>query len=181
MRRTIASLAVALATVPGMAQAAEPPCLTATEFTALASYALPSVISGATQRCAATLSANAWLVRNGSQLSARYAAGKSAAWPGAKAAFLKMGSSGGTEANALIKTLPDPTLQAMLDGLIEGMIGQQLPTARCATVDRVVRLLAPLPPENTAELIALVAGLGSKASGAGAGEIKAGGFRLCPA
>lgn len=176
MRRMIASLAVALATLPGMAQAAEPPCLTATEFTALASYALPSVITGATQRCAATLPSNAWLVRNGSQLSARYAAGKSAAWPGAKAAFMKTGSSGGAEANNLIKTLPDTTLQAMLDGLVEGMIGQQLPTTRCVAVDRVVRLLAPLPPENTAELIALAAGLGAKTGGA-----KAGGFRLCPA
>ncbi|HEX7753382.1 MAG TPA: hypothetical protein VF440_13400 [Novosphingobium sp.] len=181
MRRPIATLAIALTALPGMAQAAEPPCLTAAEFTDLASYGLPSVITGATQRCAAALPAGAWLLRNGGQLSARYAASKAAAWPGAKAAFLKMSSAGGQEASGLIKGLPDTTLQAMLDGVIEGMVGQRLPTARCATVDRVVRLLAPLPPENTAELIALAAGLGSKASGAGAGDIKAGGFRLCPA
>lgn len=173
MRRTIAGLAMALAALPGVAQAAEPPCLTVAEFTALASYGLPSIITGATQRCAATLPANAWLPRNGAQLSARYASAK----PGAKAAFMKLGgNNGGKDAVDAFKSLPDQTLQLMVDGLIEGMIGQQLPTARCSTIDRVVRLLSPLPPENTAELIALVAGLGVKS-----GQAKTGKFSLCPA
>ena len=154
--RFIAALALSL--TPIAAQAAEPPCLTSSEFTALSSYALPSIITGTTERCATTLPANAWLRRNGSQLAARYAVGKTAAWPGAKAAFFKIGAtSANAEATNLIKTLPDSTLQPMLDGLISGMIGQQLPAERCGVIDRLVRLLAPLPPENTAELIAVAA------------------------
>lgn len=179
MRRIIKAMATALALLPGpivsSAHAAEPPCLTATEFTALASYGLPSMITGATQRCAAALPADAWLKRNGAQLSARYASAKPRAWPGAKLAFMKLGSNGGKEAVDIFKTLPDTTLQQMVDGLIEGMIGQQLPVERCGTIDRVVSLLSPLPPENTAELIALAAGIGAKS-----GQAKTGKLSICP-
>ncbi len=96
MRQFIALAAAALTALPGIAAAAEPPCLTPAEFTALSSYALPSIITGTTQRCAATLPADAWLRRNGGQLAARYAAAKPAAWPGAKAAFLKLSAGQAT-------------------------------------------------------------------------------------
>ncbi len=176
--RLIAVLATAsLALAPVAAGAADAPCLTPTEFTALSSYALPSIITGTTERCNGALPATAWLPRNGTQLAQRYAAAKPAAWPGAKAAFLKIGgSSTNAEATNLLKTLPDTSLQPMFDAVIAGMIGQQLPTERCSMVDRVVRLLAPLPPENTAELIAVLVGIGAKS-----GRAKVGSFSLCPA
>jgi hypothetical protein len=168
MRSTALLAPLALALAPIAAQATEPPCLTATEFTALSSYALPSIITGTTERCAAALPADAWLRRNGGQLAARYAAGKPAAWPAAKAAFFKFAN--------LLKSLPDSSLQPMVDALISGMIGQQLPADRCGAIDRLVRLLAPLPPENTAELIAVAAGLGAKT-----GRARLGKFSICPA
>lgn len=169
--------AAGLVAAPVAAQAAEPPCLSAPEFTALASYALPSIITGTTERCNGALPASAWLPRNGGQLAARYAVGKAAAWPNAKNAFLKLSSSGtNAEAANLLKNLPDTSLQPMFDALIAGMIGQQLPTERCGMVDRVVRLLAPLPPENTAELIAVLVGIGSRT-----GQAKVGSFSLCQA
>lgn len=176
--RALALIATAtLALTPIAAQAAEPPCLTAAEFSALSSYALPSIITGTADRCAATLPASAWLRRNGSELATRYAVAKPAAWPAAKAAFLKLGgSSANAEAANLLRSLPDTSLQPMFDTLIAGMIGQQLPTERCGMVDRVVRLLAPLPPENTAELIAVLVGIGAKS-----GRAKVGSFSLCPA
>lgn len=165
---------MALATLPGIATAAEPPCLTAAEFTALSSYGLPSIIRGTAQRCAATLPAKAYLRRNGAQLAERYAGAKPAAWPGAKAAFLKLSSGTNSEAAEVIRNLPDSTLQPMVDGLIEGMIEQRIPSDRCDAIDRVVRLLSPLPPESTAELIALAAGLGSRT-----GQAKVGALSIC--
>ena len=169
--------AIALILTPFAAQAAEPPCLTSSEFTALSSYALPSIITGTTERCATTLPSDAWLRRNGSQLAARYAVGKPAAWPSAKAAFFKIGgATANADATNLLKSLPDSSLQPMVDALISGMIGQQLPPDRCGPINRLVQLLAPLPPENTAELIALAAGLGAKSRRA-----KVGNFSICPA
>ena len=75
MRLPAMLAAVALAALPIAAQAAEPPCLTPSEFTALSNYALPSVINGTSERCATVLPGDAWLKRNGAQLAARYAVG----------------------------------------------------------------------------------------------------------
>jgi hypothetical protein len=176
VRRTLTATALFLATVPGIAHAAEPPCLTAAEFSGVASYGLPSVISGAALRCSATLPANSYLRSNSSQLAARYATGKPAAWPVAKGVFLKMSASTDGAASEAIARMPDPSLQTMFDAMIEGMVSQQIPTGRCTTIDSLVRLLAPLPPQNMAELIAIAAGLGAKS-----GKAKAGPFSICPA
>jgi hypothetical protein len=176
MRRFTAIAAALLLAAPGMAQAAEPPCLTAREFASLAGYTLPSIITGTTQRCASTLSPDAYLRRSGGDLSTRYAARKASDWPGAKSAFLKLSASGNADANKLIGGMPDASLQQMLDGMMAGMIGQQIPLERCGTIDNLIRLLAPLPPQNTAELIAVAVGLTSKS-----GRTKVGPINLCQA
>ncbi len=164
----------ALAMIPGLAHAAEPVCLTPGEFSSLAAYALPSAISGTTKRCTATLAPNAFLRKNGTDLVTRYSAQKQANWPGAKSAFLKLGSSDSKDAGNLLTKLPDASLMQMFDLALEGMVEQNVPTEKCETIDTVIRLLAPLPPANTAELIALTVGLASKT-----GKAKVGKFTLC--
>ncbi len=176
--RCLAALAIlAITAAPVAASAAEPPCLTPPEFTALSSYALPSIITGTAQRCSASLPPGAWLNQNGDRLASRYAQSRPEVWPAAKAAFVKLSSaSGGGEAANLIKALPDAAQQQMLDALIAGMVVQQLPPGRCEVVDQLVRVLSPLPPENTAELIALAVGIGAKS-----GRTRIGMLSICPA
>ena len=176
MRSSLRFAILTLSLLPAAAQAAEPPCLTAAEFTALSAYALPSVISGTVQRCAPSLPADAFLRRSGNELAARYAEGKAAAWPGAKAAVIKMSAVEHPEAGDLMKSLPDETLQQLADTMIAGMIGQRLPVERCGIVDRLIRLLAPLPAMNTAELIGLAVGLTAKPGRASFGKLS-----ICPA
>lgn len=179
MKIAIPFAAIFALTSASMAQAASatPPCLTPAEFTALSSYALPSVIRGTSQRCASVLPGDAFLAREGERLADRYAQRKAANWPVAKAAFLKLGGTEGAgDAAEMFRTLPDSTLQPLVDGLIEGMINQKLPSERCAAVDRLIALLSPLPAENTAELIGLAAGFGAKS-----GQAKVGQFSICPA
>ena len=175
MRRLTITLAAGLTFLPSITQAAETPCLTPAEFASLAGYALPSVITGTTQRCNASLGADAYLKRNGAQLAARYAEGKAASWPRAKAAFMKLSATKNADANKLLSSMPDPSLQQMIDAVMEGMVSQQIPAERCGTIDNFVRLLAPLPPANTAELIALTVGLASKSD-----KAKVGSITLCP-
>src|ERR1700712_1946169 len=152
MRKFVQLLALALIAAPAAAQAAEPPCLTAREFTDLSSYALPSIITGTAERCSAALGPNAFLKRDGGALASRYATAKPAAWPGAKSAFLKLSGGANSDAASLFRNMPDNKLQPMVDSLVEGLIAQQVPAERCRTIDAAVRLLAPLPPHNTAEL-----------------------------
>lgn len=171
--RKLATLCVAmLATLPGAVQAAAP-CLTPAEASSLAAYALPAAITGATKRCAPSLSAGAFLPQGGAQLAARYAARKTQNWPAAKAAFFKIGGDK-DEGSAVLKTLPDPSLQQMLDAIIEGMVAQQIPTAKCGEIDRVIGLIAPLPAQNTADLIAVLLGLAGKS-----GKAQTDKFSIC--
>ena len=165
MRRfSMPSLAAAavLAMVPGFAHAAEAPCLTAGEFTTLATYALPGLIGGTAQRCSASLPADSFLRQGGAALATRYAAIKPSVWPGAKAAFLKLTSAAGPDAAAMLNAMPDDNVQRLVDGCVTGRLAQDIPVERCAIIDRMLRLLSPLPPESTAEIIGLAVGLGSR-------------------
>jgi hypothetical protein len=176
MRRLTTLTAALLAIAPTMAAAAEPPCLTPAEFTSLAEYALPSIITGTSQRCVTALTSGAYLPREGAQLAERYAQRKPAAWPAAKAAFVKLSQATNADAGNVLRTMPDASLQQMLGSLMEGMVAQQVPLERCGTLDRVIGLLAPLPAQNTAELIALTVGLGVKS-----GRAKVGAISVCAA
>ena len=175
MRNLVTFMTAAMLALPGVAHAADaplaPPCLTPAEFTALASYTLPSAITGISQRCAASLAPGSFLGTDAGALSARYASAKPAAWPGAKAAFFKLSSGASSGAVDAIKSMPDATQQQLVDTLIAGAVAQHLPLARCLPVDRLLRLLAPLPPESTAEIIGLAVGLGSRAGTAHIGRI----------
>jgi len=179
MRRFVACLALAAAiggSPAAQAAAAAPACLTPREFTALSTYALPSVISGTSRTCAPLLPAEAYLPRHGTELAQRYAAGKSRVWPEAKAAFIKMSAAGNPETAQLFLSMPDDSLQQVADAAMSGIVSGKIKPASCATIDRVVGLLAPLPAENTAELIAVLVGLGSKAE-----QPRVGKFAICKA
>lgn len=167
--------AAAAAMLPGLAAAAEPPCLTAGEFTSLATYALPSVITGAAQRCTAALSPDAFLKTDGAGLAAHYGASKEAAWPGAKAAFLKIAGGNDAGAGNLVKGLSDSSMQQIVDTAIAAKVADALPVEHCGTVSHLLQLLAPLPPESTAGVIALAVGLGTKSGR------KIGPIAVCPA
>jgi len=175
-RKIALALASALLALPQVALAAEPPCLTTGEVTALSTYALPSAISSATRTCAVSLPADAWLSRNGQDLAARYSVGRMRAWPAAKAAFLRMSSATNPDAAQIFSVMPDESLVPVADAALAGIVAAKLKPSACPTVDRVLSLLAPLPAENTAELIAMMVGLGSKV-----GEARLGKFAICKA
>jgi hypothetical protein len=173
---TLLLLASALVVAPAITQAAEPPCLTAQEFTALATYALPGVITGVAQRCAATLPADAFLRTGADVLAQRYAAAKPAAWPAAKVAFLKFSAGAQGDMASMLQTLPDATLQQFVDTLSGTIIGQKLAIERCGAVDEVSRLLSPLPPESVSALIAVAISQRGRDGAAPSGK-----FAICPA
>ena len=74
-----------------VAQAAD--CLSEPEVNGLISFALPSVLDGTIKACKPHLAADGYFATRGGEFVARYAARKGN-WPIAKAAFLKLGTSG---------------------------------------------------------------------------------------
>jgi len=164
MRRPAFLTAAALIVLPQVAAAAviDQPCLTPREVAAVSGYALPSLISGTAQRCAASLPESAFLRTSSHQMAQKYAARKAVVWPETKAALIKLSGGTNDKAAELFKSMPDETLQQIADSMVSGIVTEKLPVARCGTIDHLLALLSPLPAENTAELIALTVGLVSR-------------------
>lgn len=165
-----------LLALPQCAAAQSGACLTAREFTALSTYALPSAITGTSRTCAPALPADAYLRRSGAELAQRFAVAKPRAWPEAKAAFLKLASAQDQGSARLFAAMPDDALQQMTDAAVAGMISGQVKPDSCVTIDRALNLLAPLPVENSAELIAIAIGLGARS-----GQLRLGSLTICKA
>lgn len=173
MRALAAALLLAL---PGTAQAAEPPCLSAQEFSAVTIYTLPAMVRGAAQRCEPVLPPKAFLRTSGEKLAQRYAKGRDRQWPHARQAVIKAGGSFDPQAGPLLGTLPEDTLKPMVDDLVIAVVDQRLPENRCKAVDRMLMLLSPLPAPVAAETIALTTGLAART-----GEKRLGQLRICRA
>lgn len=173
MRALMAALLVA---APGVAQAAQAPCLSADEFSAVTVYTLPAMVRGAAQRCDEVLPPRAFLRTSGEQLAQRYAKGRDRQWPQARRAVIKAGDAFDPQAGPLLNTVPEATLKPMVDDLVIAMVDQRLPPSRCQAVDRLLMLLSPLPPTVAAETIALTTGIAARS-----GEQRLGALRICRA
>ena len=133
------------------AQAAPRPCLTTGEAETLVTVALPDVMRQAAVRCGAKLSAASPLRRPQGELLRRYDAAADAAWPAARAAIVKL--SDPLAAGLLDSQYARPLLGTMVGPLIAA----RLPLEECGMLDRLVALVAPLPPRNVAGLIVVAA------------------------
>ena len=174
--RTVARCTALLAAAVAMpaqaaAQAAEAQCLAPAEVRALATFAMPSVLTGLIDRCSPEVGASGFMTTQGRDLVASYAVHKESAWPTARKAFFRLAGSksDSSEATDLMAKMPDAALQPFVEGMIGGMIGSKLKPGQCAIADKMMRLLAPLPPENTSELLGTILELaeGDKKSGPG--------------
>ncbi|KQM13046.1 hypothetical protein [Novosphingobium sp. Leaf2] len=155
MRAFSQATAFVFALLPTAAMAAEPVCLTKAEATSLVAYALPQAINGTAKRCAASLPATAFLRTRGPALAARYAGQKDRYWPRAKPALLRTLAAQDAGSARTMASLPDESLRQIADVFVEGFVSQRIAVRSCKSLDLAIDLLSPLPPENTAGLIAL--------------------------
>lgn len=150
------------------AQAAKP-CLTPAEATELIAFLAPEFIKGVGTACANTLPATALLRQTSGPFLAKYQAEATAAWPIAKGAMAKVAETGPIDIDDV-----GPTMSSMVSEMISEMITKEIKTKDCVVVDRILSLLAPLPPRNTAELFVTIAQLRGP-------EEQDGEFSICPA
>jgi len=137
-------------------------CLSEADVSGLVGYALPSVIDGAMKACKPHLSNTGFFATRGSAFAGQYAARKDANWPVAKNAFLKLGGTKDASLNATLKALPDSALQPFVEAMVSEMVGGEIKPGQCTAIERGVRILSPLPAENTAELITFVVVIADK-------------------
>ena len=174
LKTVLASAALILLPAQAVAQSATPACLSQGEVRALTTFAMPSALTGLIDRCGPQVGESGFMPTQGRALVASYAARKQAAWPQAKKAFFRLaGTKPGDKAmTEAIAGMPDTALQPFVEGMIGSMIGAKLKPGQCVIADKLMRLLAPLPPENMTELLGTVFELADADDKAGPGGLK---------
>jgi hypothetical protein len=119
-------------------------CVSGPEAEALVITAVPALITTLRLVCATKLPANSLLLQSNSQFLAKYQAESDSAWPLAKQG---LGKVGGADLKPLLESqLARPALAGMVGPLFSAQFKPQ----DCAPTDRLVTMLAPLPPRNAA-------------------------------
>ena len=181
VRKLVFGAALTSMGVADVAAAQEPACLSEREVTSLVTYALPVVMDSTMKTCRPQLSPQGYFAMQGPGLVQRYAARKGAAWPDAKAALIKLGGSD-AKMKDVVASLTDEALQPFAEGIVSAMVTKGIKPGQCRAIERGVRLLSPLPPENTAELVTFVLVLADKPKVRGAvGASKKSDLPICPA
>ena len=151
MAAIVALIAMATATA-GQAQEQQRTCITRDQFRNAALFVLPDVIEGIGEVCRPALGATGNLTSEGPALIARYRALQPQAWVSARGALALI-----PNVPAAMRNLPDDALKPFVAGMAKQMIKQAVKPADCSNWDQAVHLLAPLPPENMAGLITVLA------------------------
>lgn len=130
-----------------LASPAPRPCLTRAEAETMALVAMPEIIRQTGVACATQLPVASLVRQPQSALLRRYDAEADRAWPGARAAIVKL--SDPQAAVLLGSQFARPLLTTLIAPLIVGRIAAK----DCGTIDRLVTLLEPLPPRNAAGVV----------------------------
>lgn len=142
MIRTVIALLASVAALP--AQAA---CLTDAEAESLTLVAMPDLIRQTGAACQQRLPASSLLRRPGTSFLQRYDAEANRAWPAAQAALGKLSDP------AIEPLLQSQFARPLLSTMLVPMVLGTIDPADCGTLDRLVTLLEPLPPRNTAGIV----------------------------
>jgi hypothetical protein len=127
-----------------------PACLTRTELQAVTTWLVPDAVEGLARHCRGSLSRQSFLTTSGPALADRY---RSETGPAADAAR-----------QALRRVAGDSPLSVFGDAftgalIVEGAL-DRMDIRDCATADRLVALLSPLPAASLGEVTALLAAEG---------------------
>ena len=150
MNKALFHVAGALALVSaGEAQAAgAAQCLTRAEVHGMVGYFLPMALDSASKTCAQQLPGNSFMRTSAPRVIAELNIGRDAAWPNARKAFNKLGGEGEE-----FGKMSDDLVKPMFDGMIDGLIGQEIKPRNCKDIDRIMTPLAAMPAASMVDLI----------------------------
>lgn len=147
--------ALALLTLPTAAVAqtqAQRPCISAAENEAVVGYILPSLVTALATKCG---TGAGYLTANAARLSARLQPNSDTSWAAARGAAGRVTGNAIPADGALGRLAKTAIGPALADGIAGGFEAKN-----CATMDRLMEQLAPLPAKNLAGALALVVELG---------------------
>lgn len=151
--RTKMMAALAALAIPGVAAAQEKPRLSEAEATAVARYAMPLVLEGFSEKCAASLDPTGYFGRDRSALMTRFSDNARGSFPAAKGALLKLVST--DDDTAFLRDLPDDAMEPLARAFVPRMVADKIEAESCGDIERAMELLAPLPAENMTAIVGL--------------------------
>lgn len=134
-------------------------CVPQADLSAGIVYAMPLIVQAVEGRCSATLPADGYLALQGDELKEKFAAHQDTAWPGALRLLGQFAGSDDPSFGQLMQTLPEDALRPFVDAILVEKIGAEIKPKDCSRIERGMQLLEPLPPTETAELIAFLASM----------------------
>lgn len=138
--------AIAAFATPAAAIAQQASCVSRAESQAVTANLLPPLLLSAATRCAPRLGSGSYLAANADRLAQRLTPLADRSLPVTVCAFERIGKN----------PLPDnPALLELGRNVIANGITKDLDVKSCDVIDRLTRELAPLPPENFANVFAL--------------------------
>ncbi len=173
----LAGVIVAMALPAAATAQSAKQCLTPKEAHGLISFALPDIITSISSKCAPSLGPDGFLTRSGKDLSDRYRAAAAPSWPSAKLALRKFV---GPEAEFL-DSMPDEALKGFFGAGVSTSIVKDVKPEQCGDIDRVLKLLSPLPPENMSQLVGILLEMGARPKAQAAAAKTKAPFSICPA
>ncbi len=176
LMRWAAGCAVALALPATVTAQTSKQCLTPKEAQGLVSFALPDIITSVGTKCAPSLGPDGFLSRSGAELAGRYRASAATSWPAAKLALRKFMDAD----TSFLDNLPDDALKGFLGAGVSTAVVKDVKPSQCADIDRIARVLAPLPPENMSQLVGIVLELSARPPAQAAVAKTKAPFSICP-
>ena len=128
------------------------PCLTPAEAQAIISVTLPDIIAGTSSKCAPLIGSASFLGSSGRAMADRYRPNALTAWPIARPALRKMA---GPDAS-LLDMMSDENLRLFSSTLVATAVVKSINPQQCSDIDRIMRAVAPLPPENMSMLVGIL-------------------------
>lgn len=174
LRLTASFAALLSLSQPAMAQGTA--CVKPADLADATTYAMPLFIEGLQSKCAGALPEESFVRSQGAAFAQKFAPLRDEAWPGARRVLVsfieretgadrKDAQAAQPAVGGVIQNLmrmEGDELRPFVDAIATQMIAEQIEPATCADVEKVMPLLAPLPPENYGALLATILGMVGK-------------------
>lgn len=158
------ALALAALATAQTAQAQQPACVPSADLGDAAVYAMPIAFDAVQTACANRFTRDGFMATGGEAFITEFRVRQDKAWPGAfRLIKTFMAGEDGAEASfdenfgAMLASLPEEALRPFVDGLVGQMIATEIKGDSCAKIERGLELIAPLPTDNVAGLLAFIA------------------------
>ena len=145
-------------------------CLQRADVADMTTYAMPLLVDALQAKCGQSLPADSFILSEGDAFAEGFAPLRDDAWPGARRVLVtfieqqtgasrEMAQQGDAAMAGVVMNLmrmEGDELRPYVDAIATQILADELKPSLCGDVERILPLLAPLPPENYGALVSTI-------------------------